>query len=294
MSRHPLDPAFAKIERAEIHINDLSIAVDEFLRTDPYRILPSRNRKGTMDVWSVVPDPIPSPIETIAADAIHNLRTPLDKMLSADFSNSLIHTDEAVLGSIKFPIGEDANGFERALAKQQNHFTAPVVEFLQRAQPYPGGHGELLWAVNKLDNRDKHRTLLEPIRTGFSTAQIGQIKCPVGRIFTIGSRRGQHLFHQVDTSKGPAWIQPIQTLAPVLRLRPLTVKDYFLEFKSTHNDMEVLTTTPSAQVDADIHAVLNIAFAEIGHFEGEPVVGLLKAMREAVEAKLMSFRESFF
>lgn len=295
MSKHPLDPAFAKIERAETHIKDINAAIRAFFQTYPYRLAPKLNDKGTEEIWSIAVDPIPGQIECMAADAIHNLRTPLDKMLATDFRNPVIHTPAAVVQRLKFPAVQHLNELKCVLKRLEEHLTRPVIEFLDQAEPYKGGKGATFWAINQLDNWDKHRALLEPVKLGFTTSEYRQIRATDGFILRLGSARGKHLVPSPEAKPG-AWHlhQPDEALKPILRFVVPSVKDWFLEFTSPHDDMEILTTTPGSKVNADIEPTLNVAFRDIEGFEGEPVVKALETMRQTVLIVLDEFRRAFF
>jgi len=295
MSKHPLEPAFSKIRRAETHIKDLKAAIRAFLDTRPYRLTSKLNDDATEEVWSIEVDAIPEGIECIAADAIHNLRTPLDKMLASGFRNPSLHQPRTTIQSIKFPFGEGAKNFGDVLIEKKEHFTAGVIKFLCDCEPYNKGAGHTLWAINQLDNRDKHRALLEPIKLGFSTTQHRLVAGVQGFVLRMGSRKGSHMIPVPEARPG-AWHmhQPDETLAPILRMTIGSVGDYFLEYTSPYNDMEVMTTTPGAKVYADIKPTLNIAFSEVPGFEGIPVVNALETMRESVAAVLDEFASRFF
>jgi hypothetical protein len=295
LSRHALDPAFAKIDRSKTHIRELGAAIAEFAGGSPYRLVPKLNRKGDKHTWNVVTDPIPDEIESIAHDAIHNLRTPLDKMLTAGFRASGVHNKNALIGLIAFPTGGSRKQFESALAKQEQHLSNAVTDFLNDAQPYVGGRGELLWAVNKLDNRDKHRTLLAPIKLAMRASNVSDLKVWSGQLFSLGSRRGQHLLLIPEGMPGGKGLyQPNDAARPILRTNHALVKGNYLEFAGAHDDMEVMTTSVGARIEIDLTPEMNVAFSQIDGFEGEPVVKLIWRMCEAVEATLNAFREQFF
>lgn len=295
MGKHPLDSAFAKLERAKAHTSDLSTAIRSFFDTRPYRLASKLNDQGTEEVWSIEVDPIPDSIECIAADAVHNLRTPLDKMLAAGFRNDSLHTAKAAIGCLKFPFADHANGLTAPIQGLEKHLSCDAIKFINDAKPYKNGAGKTLWAINTLDNRDKHRALIEPIKLSFSTTEHRQFRGENGFLLRMGSRRGKHLVPVPEARPG-AWDlhQPVEGLAPILRLTPATVSDYFAEFTSPHDDMEVFTTTPGTMVDADVKPSLNIAFSDIEGFEGEPVVEALKTMGKAVEIVLTEFRTKFY
>jgi hypothetical protein len=289
----PLEPAFAKLRRAEAHIEDLQAAINSFLKSNPYRLISQVNEDGAKEVWSIKIDPIPWEIDAIAADAVHNLRTPLDKMLAVGFRHPTIHTKQAIAQKLKFPGIRHFNELKTILASLEEHLSRPVINFLRDAEPYEGGAGQIFSAINTLDNRDKHRSLLEPIKLGFATAEIRSMNFRKGSLLRVGSPRGHHLDLAFDEAGKPCWIAPRDDTGPTMRLRVPSTSDYFLEFLSPYDDLEVLTTV-GAQYNANVQPILNVAFRELRSFEGKPVLDVLETMRQAVSSTLMKFRSDFF
>lgn len=292
MVKHPLDMAFAKLEHARRHSDTLRAAVRTFLSTTPYHLESRLNEQQTEEVWSIVVDPIPQQIECMVADAVHNIRTPLDKMLAADFPNTFIHTAGANIRQICFPISSDQANLETRLAKLKDHVTSPVIEFLRSIDSHTQS---ILWATNELDNQDKHRALLEPVKTGFSTASFGELKTTDGFLLRMGSPRGKHMLPVPDARPG-AWHmqQSLEHLKPVAKAHPLQPGKICLEFTSPYNDMEVFTTTPGTTPCFDIIPSLSLAFSNLPCFEDTPSDEVLELMLNAVSFVLTEYKRAFF
>lgn len=287
---HPLDPAVSKLKRADDHIGALQTEVDKFLRSNPYRIEGKINKKGTREVWSIVIDPIPSDITVIAADAVHNLRTPLDKMLASGFRDSRLHTPQSSAQKIKFPGVRHAKELRKVLADLSQNLTPDVIDFIASTQPYIGGAGEAICIINALDNRDKHRALLEPMKSGFATSGMEEVRVYSGWMFRIGSPRGTNF---IPSSDGGHLVAPSDDKRAILRKNEKTGRHY-LEFWSEHDDMEVFTLTPGAKFDIKIEPHLNVAFKDAGSFDGVPVVDALRSMQTLVDQIVTEFRARFF
>src|SRR5215211_1509042 len=93
-------PSFiTKVARAKKHLVDLKTAVDGFAATHPYTVAETveskRSRKRRRLQFTATPANTDIPV--IAADAIHNLRSSLDHLMSAMVANK----DR---GSVMFPI----------------------------------------------------------------------------------------------------------------------------------------------------------------------------------------------
>src|SRR5690606_22121211 len=89
-------------------------------------------------------------------DALHNLRSALDVMWFAirhpggpDWSDR----------KTQFPICEGANSFVKALEGIEKTFPKPAVDILNNVKPYKGGN-DGLWLLSRLNNIDKHNTLI--------------------------------------------------------------------------------------------------------------------------------------
>lgn len=284
MTAHPLASAFSKIHRARHHIDELRASTRSFLQGEPYSLTSKLNRKKTEEVWSLSIDPIPWEIECQAADALHNLRTPLDKMLAADFPNSAIHTRKAERSAIKFPAANSANQFEKVIGRIQDHLQASVVEYLRSLQPYPGGVGEAFYLINHLDNQDKHRSLLEPMRASLTSVQQKQLIVQNGRVLRVGSRHGRHMLGFPG-----GLIQPNPELRPVYMPSYAEAKPGALEYTSRPNDFELLTTDPGAHVYPEFKPKLYLSFAHMEALETKSAAELLEEWAQAVEDVLNNF-----
>lgn len=286
--------AYSKVARAESHIKNLNSEIEKFFGSNPYRVVPNVNENHTDVVWKIQVDPIPDAIECIAADAVHNLRTPLDKALACQFRDPIIHEKSAVISRLKFPIGNSLKEFRAILSRLEKDLTGPVIKFLGDTEAYDGGNGHLLWALNTLDNRDKHRSLTEPMKAALQDIQIGKIGVTGGFLVRLGSRHGAHLVPTPDAVPGK-WdlYQPRENLRPVWRAPIPPNRHGSLEFRSSHDDMEVFTTTANAKVYANVQPTLNIAFSNVRGLEGKPIIQALEAIREAVLLVLDEFEHRF-
>jgi hypothetical protein len=293
MNLEPLVSAFAKIKRAETHINDLSTAIGTFLESSPYKIVSEIDADRPREVWRFVPDRIPDPIQNIAADALHNLRTPLDKMLTAYVDHVAPIAKKGIRHrKIGFPAGRRKDLFESALVRQKESLPGNVIKFLAETEAYPGGKGHLLAALHEMDLDEKHHPILMPINLATRKKQMGSLKTVGGFPLMLGSKRGSHMVPAPDARPGKWDMVVPDGVAPPI-FREVSGRRY-LEFSGAHDDMEFLTTTPGAQFEVDFQPTLNVAFRQIQGFESEPVVEVLKQMSEIVAGILVSFEKHFF
>lgn len=94
----------------------------------------------------------------------NNLRASLDQ-IGYSAATASGKTDPS---GTNFPFGEDAAGIENVFKKNRAHLTLPaeIMDLFRSIEPYKGGSGQLLWAVNKLCNTKKHCNLVPTMVTG--------------------------------------------------------------------------------------------------------------------------------
>jgi hypothetical protein len=191
-------PSFvAKVARAKKHLVELDAEVRRFAETHPYTVSESVEGKKKRKVrrLAFTADPANTEIPMVAADAIYNLRSALDHLMS-----SLVARNHR--GSAIFPVffegvwnpgvpGENAQRAKERARWASDTKTArdEAVAILKRLQPPddPGQQDEpsFLPLVNRLSNRDRHEKL--PVVVGgmssatlnFTAADGRQISGPL-------------------------------------------------------------------------------------------------------------------
>jgi hypothetical protein len=161
----------AKVSRAKKHLIDLNWAVDRYASAYPYTVRKcvEGKKKRTVYRLTLKSDPSNTEIPIIAADAIYNLRSSLDHLMSA-----LVASKDR--GSAMFPIffegvweaiipGENQQRVKERMRWASSVKTLPneAVAVLKTLQPPDGGGNDpgnvLLRTVNSLSNRDRHEKL---------------------------------------------------------------------------------------------------------------------------------------
>src|SRR4051812_20635950 len=152
------ESAWAKLQRAYQHTLDLQQSFDTHAFAHPYRALVNfETKNGRHRAWVDVQAerPIPEEIGLMLGDALHNMRCVLDHLVW-----ELIALDggkQDQFASLK--IHPTREGYEAAL-RGMVAARPDTKQFLMRVEPYPGGAGELLYALHRLDISDKHRVIL--------------------------------------------------------------------------------------------------------------------------------------
>ena len=162
---HPFDSPRLTLERAKHHIRDLEQVITAFTDEHPWSYVVDSESQAPNKVHKVrFHTPPPAEAACIIFDAVNNLRATLDQIgYSAAIASG--KTDPS---GTNFPFGDDAAGVENVFKKKRAHLTLPpqIMDLFRSVEPYKGGSGQLLWAVNKLCNTKKHAKLVPTMITG--------------------------------------------------------------------------------------------------------------------------------
>lgn len=147
-----------KHDRGTYIVKRIEVQLAEFQKSNGARIVIEDGTDASTQVVKLIVPPVPLFVPIGVGEALHNLRGALDHLISAIVTNITNEKDYRV----NFPFHE-----ERAqLLKMEKHplrVHAPDVWdiVVNELRPYRDGDGvKALWALNKLNNTDKHRLLL--------------------------------------------------------------------------------------------------------------------------------------
>jgi hypothetical protein len=335
----PLLECFAKIEWAETAINDLKIKIDTLFKPAPnlnifapVRFPGDKPRRSPMpyptglhksvkhvdsngiEVWRYVFPDIPTSLNVSVGAILHNLRSPLDQMLST----IAVQTHDSPRG-VSFPFGRDRKEFQASLDKQTK-LIANVRNAIAILKPYKTGGNSLLYALHALNNPDKHHPGLVPINvhTGTRVTAFGVHR---GMLLSIGPRTGRHFavdmdnnFSQSDRTKQPGVVLLGEMTSHFIvgdtgktplkfnssrsynqtgsKPRP-DLAEWIAKAKlppgAPKDDMEIATCIPGTDFEIEASPSFNIALGDIEGFEREPVVAVLHQMRQLVQKILLTF-----
>jgi hypothetical protein len=147
--------ALLKAKRANEHINDLERRLRVFCDSDSYTIHVNFDSDQGCDVLKVEPTKqAPDDLVLIVGDAVHNMRSALDYLISPFVFKSTEHA--------KFIISAHEQAFKAAInGGLKSNSTSEFRQFLaDHVQPYGGGCGSVLFPLHKLDIADKHHLLI--------------------------------------------------------------------------------------------------------------------------------------
>lgn len=312
MRQKPLAGSFAKVEWAKSEIDKLNERVNAILEGGPSVLSSYVNEQG-VEVRRLSPPPIPDALNIEVGNIIQNLRAPLDKALSAIAIQ--LHSNHQ---GVQFPFGNTQIHFEAALAKQTK-LPTDAKDIIRKARPYKTAN-PVLCALNSLNIPDKHHPDLVPISVGV-LFDLGTIIIQSGELFSIGPRRGRHLFvdrdknlRQTNFDRQPIVLiegEPVIRCGISLQKSDLYVSIFFNQMGSgeasdlheddipdfsgaPEDDLEVLTCSPGAELNVDIKPSFNVALGGVEGLEREPVTEALRQAAVQVESLLLEFERRFF
>jgi hypothetical protein len=138
VASHPQHGPPLKIERAKKHIRDLNSRINEFLATNPYRVVLDEDSEPGKKLYKLSRvDPVPPGIGLIAGDAIHNLRSALDHM----FCQLVVANNKVISRTDMLPIADSAQIFKSGgIPKIKGRVTTDAAKLIAKIKPYKGGH----------------------------------------------------------------------------------------------------------------------------------------------------------
>jgi len=155
---HSFDSAWLKIHWANQHVSKLKTLCNIFIQHHAYSVQMNHDPERDEYRFTVLPtQPIPVDIPLSLGDAIHNMRAALDYCWMGLYRAA----KPGVTTKYTFPMAERRKDLEETLRKApiETAFKGTNDLILNRVKPYKEGNF-LLWALNKLDVRDKHNLLI--------------------------------------------------------------------------------------------------------------------------------------
>jgi len=154
-----IDRVRAKVTRAKQHIQEFLPALEVFRKSNPYRIEVKDDTQTGIRVYCVAKvDDVPDELATIAADALQNLREPLDHLAYQLVVASRGGTPPD--WHVYYPITASAGNYPANRSGRMKGVRQEVVDAIDATEPWKGGRGHRLWQLNELSNMEKHHLLI--------------------------------------------------------------------------------------------------------------------------------------
>lgn len=158
----------AKFEQGSKHLNSLDLALAPFGDPNAYVVVRESDRVAGQQVWRLDSDVPEIPIDPslLLGDALHCFRSALDHLIW----QLVLVNGEAPGRSNAFPISQTQDKYEASNTRMLRGVSPSAKALIDGFQPWQRGyHG--LWALQELNNTDKHRHLylavVSVLRTSF-------------------------------------------------------------------------------------------------------------------------------
>ncbi len=144
-----------KVARADFHIQDLAAVARQYFTAEMHPLIVENAECAGMSRVKVRSEPMPPAFPLGIGDAIHNLRCALDFLMSelcAAKADDRLH----------FPFDQEERNLRNRIKDIQAKYGLPpdVAGIIADViKPWEKGT-YALWAMNKLDNHDKHKLLI--------------------------------------------------------------------------------------------------------------------------------------
>lgn len=161
---HPLYGAFARLARADHHINNAETLLHEWETDCTNSLVSDHNGKA----W--FPNgypPLDEAFPLITSDAIHNMRSAMDYLvfeLASHDSGQVQDGTQFIIEDVKNDPANPSRGFDARAKRYLKGLTPAHVSAIEKLQPYNG----VYWSkqLRDISNPDKHRHLHETIHKG--------------------------------------------------------------------------------------------------------------------------------
>lgn len=251
----------SQVAWANRRIDDFERGAADFYATKPYVIGSKEYPERGQRVYHLASlADIPDDLAKITADALHNLRIPLDHIAFQTESAACVNASHRQ--RVYFPIAQSAANYPAVRDASIKCAGKSFIDALDAAEPYQAGRGHVLWQLHELDKPNKHKESLA-LTGGYHAFDFA----PIAR--------------DVMRKDKPDWLDlsliPSVFLRPADRMCPLEVGD------------ELFAEPLDTEVYEERQFLLEISFYEPGVIECEPVLKTLKDMADVVSGIVTAF-----
>ena len=273
-------PIDYRVEWAKKHLAKLEQRIEAFMSQEPYKVEKKPDPNTLAYYVTEVPNQ-PLDIPLMTGDVLFNLRAALDH-LAYQLVVTNGTTDENILRNTYFPIFDSVSACANKLKEKTRGMSDAARDAIRDVKPYKGG-SDLLWQLQQLNNRDKHRTLITVgSALGFHSLPDKVNQGIIDHLAKAHADNQISDWTDVFGSHSPSDIAKVN-VRPSVRKCPLAVGD---ELKLAFSD-------PGIHRDSELTFTFEIAFSEPGVIQSEPVVATLKAMADSVENVIAHIKPLF-
>lgn len=268
---HPLDGIFLKTERADEHIRDLNAEINTLIDGNIYRLISEPDADSRECVLRVVGPEPPGRFAVITGEIVHQLRSSLDHLVW----QLVIANKQTPTRSHQFPICDTPKKFEMARNRGKiKGISLSAQTLIDACQPYSKSKDvdrNFLHVLRELDNSDKHHSLTIVIATANA------------RELSIGSGGDESPDRKNDRKKGKP-IELTNISPPKGAQRPTEQGIELLRFRFREPEPDVKVTGKP---------VIQIVFGNSGAMTKQPVVYIVRQLRDKAVGLIESFHGEF-
>lgn len=151
----PLHDSRYSVEHAKRRTRELESEIKVFNKTNPCAQVMQRDPNTMEYVYKIkLVNPLPAALSGIAFDVVTNLRSALDQ---AGFAVAVAAGKKGK--DAHFPFGDTLAEVQSRAGRRSKDIPKEIFDVMVSAKPYKGGN-DLLWALNKLCNTNKHEIII--------------------------------------------------------------------------------------------------------------------------------------
>jgi hypothetical protein len=151
-----------RIARAKRHIRNLDARIEKFFKNQPYARVIEPDADGIDQLYKIkLTKPLPESLTDLSNEIVEGLRSGLDQAAFA----TAVADGKINAKSAYFPIADDVIGLETGIKGRCKDIPSDIITLFRSFNPYKGGN-DLIWALNQLCNRSKHRFLTAEMAVG--------------------------------------------------------------------------------------------------------------------------------
>lgn len=156
---------------AEQHLLAVVREARSFFDSNAYEIVAELDEDGTNKLVKFrLTEPMPVALNGHTLDVVYNLRAALDQATNAV---ALLNGTLPKEGGVFFPIRTTIPDFNNALNGIKKWLPQEILDLVSTFQPYKGGN-DLIWALNKLCNAQKHG-IIRPLPMGTAIGKVESV-----------------------------------------------------------------------------------------------------------------------
>jgi len=265
----------AKIEWAKRHIHELEAVVNGLVishESHPHVIVTEDDPQTGNLLYKLAGTPqVPDRVGLLAADAIHNMRVALDRLMTqlVERAGNMPKNRRTPY----FPTGKDRQSFESFCTAQiQALIGQDAFDVLRATDAYLGGKGEVVWYLHHLDIEDKHR-IDYALGFNMSSLTLSAPTIDMSEVAEHSPELAANFNRMVGEAMSKLFWKPADILFPL-------------------QDGDTLFSGPQNPTN-DPQFRLEVAFSEPEIVHAKPVLPTLIEYAQATEALIESFAPLF-